>query len=238
MSDGICTVAGCINPELAKGWCNPHYIRVRKYGNPLPNKPLLVRASRRSKSTDCAVPGCTKPELTRGWCSAHYSRWVRHGDPLAGRIPEDEPRTFFFATVDLIQDDCLIWPYTLSAAGYGRLQINGQRYLTHALSCERRHGSRPPGMQSAHGPCHDRSCYNGNHLSWKTPMENNHDRFRDGTVLWGEQITQSKLTEDDIRAIRKRRTAGESRVVIAREFGVHPEHIGDITSFRYWKNVT
>lgn len=42
----ICSISGCGNPRLAKGWCRKHYLRWYKYGDPLftkqtPNGELL-----------------------------------------------------------------------------------------------------------------------------------------------------------------------------------------------------
>lgn len=31
----ICSIEGCSNVHLARGWCRMHYLRWRKYGNPL-----------------------------------------------------------------------------------------------------------------------------------------------------------------------------------------------------------
>lgn len=34
MTVAICSIEGCNKPILSRGWCNKHYIRWRKYGDP------------------------------------------------------------------------------------------------------------------------------------------------------------------------------------------------------------
>lgn len=31
---GVCSIAGCGRPHLARGWCNKHYLRWKQHGNP------------------------------------------------------------------------------------------------------------------------------------------------------------------------------------------------------------
>jgi hypothetical protein len=48
MSDRMCEVGGCSRVHYARGLCNSHYIRLRKYGDVQADKPLpLVPESRR-----------------------------------------------------------------------------------------------------------------------------------------------------------------------------------------------
>jgi AraC-like DNA-binding protein len=91
-------------------------------------------------------------------------------------------------------DDCLIWPHCASSNGYGRVRVDGETHRAHRLALELTK-PRPAGkvcsvknewvegdkLHAAHGPCHNRSCFNPQHLSWKTRAENQADRKRDGT---------------------------------------------------------
>lgn len=54
----------------------------------------------------------------------------------------------------------------------------------------------------------------------------------------GEKHGQSKLTADQVREIRQRVAAGESRRSLAFEFGVCPNTVGNIILGRIWREVT
>lgn len=71
-----CSVKGCDQPALARGWCNKHYLRWKQHGDP---------AHERTKPTVCSIEGCARPVDSREWCTAHYLRWKRTGDPLGKR---------------------------------------------------------------------------------------------------------------------------------------------------------
>ena len=87
-----CDVDGCEKPHHCKGFCDRHYWRFRRYGDPLatpkpkppkPPKPL------------CEVQGCDRVSDSRGMCGKHYKRWLRHGDPnirLRKETPPGEPQ--------------------------------------------------------------------------------------------------------------------------------------------------
>ena len=53
----------------------------------------------------------------------------------------------------------------------------------------------------------------------------------------GEHHPQSKLTEDDVREIKRRLGLGEKLVSIAADYGVHRNTILDIKQGRTWKKV-
>jgi len=64
-----CTVNGCPDPQIIRGWCSAHYQRWRKTGSPV----------RLPKPTQCSVEGCTTAVDRMGWCCKHYTRWKIHG---------------------------------------------------------------------------------------------------------------------------------------------------------------
>ncbi|MEU6674838.1 hypothetical protein [Streptomyces sp. NPDC046925] len=77
----VCTIRGCTGPQLARTWCEPHYRRWRRHGDPLGG---------RYPRTGCTVPGCTGKHGAKGYCLRHYRRLCLHGDPLWGRAEVDE----------------------------------------------------------------------------------------------------------------------------------------------------
>ena len=123
------------------------------------------------KNRTCTIDGCDAVHRARGWCSKHWDRWARHGDPLAGRTFVGVPLAHYYATVETITDDCILWPYGLTGDGYGRvLMVEGPSDV-HVLACGYGHGPRPDGMEVRHF-CRNRHCYNPRHLRWGTRLEN------------------------------------------------------------------
>lgn len=188
----------------------------------------------------CTVDGCDQPVSARGWCKAHYARWSRNGDPLGGRTTttaKGEALAHFRFWVGEWTEDCMIWPYELMD-GYGRLTINGQHKRVHVLACEHHHGPKPsPAMQAAHGACHTRACWNGQHVSWKTQSQNSIDKVRDGTDSRGENHHNVVLTESDVLIIRREVAAGVKQMHFARLYRVSSHTISDIVARRKWKHV-
>lgn len=71
MSQSTCTIDGCESEHHARGWCNKHWRRWRKHGDP----------THSPSPRGCSVGGCAGKHKAYGWCGKHYSRWQTHGDP-------------------------------------------------------------------------------------------------------------------------------------------------------------
>lgn len=73
-----CSVPGCERNEYCRGWCQRHYKRWWRNGDP-----LLRRAGTDHPFVACSVPGCGRIHHDHGYCSTHGKRWRRFGTPLA-----------------------------------------------------------------------------------------------------------------------------------------------------------
>jgi hypothetical protein len=67
--------AVCGEPHIARGMCNLHYRRWKKYGDP------SITKYNRGHHGVCSDPECQEPYRAKGFCDMHYQRWVKHGDP-------------------------------------------------------------------------------------------------------------------------------------------------------------
>lgn len=93
-----------------------------------------------------------------------------------------------------------------------------------------------PNDQASHGngiPDDDRV----SNLRWATPVSNNHDKFRHGTILRGERSPTSKLTERDVRSIRARIADGEGQHALSREMKIPVATIHNIVKRHSWKHI-
>lgn len=66
-----CQVKGCDSPHLARGYCNMHYVRFRKTGDPGPAERLLRKSY---NGMLCSVKDCTDKAWGREMCKFHYQR--------------------------------------------------------------------------------------------------------------------------------------------------------------------
>lgn len=70
-----CSIDGCTNNVLARGWCSRHYQKWKREGSPNGE----FRHSNDGK--ECSVEGCQKQASRRSYCAMHYLRWRKTGDP-------------------------------------------------------------------------------------------------------------------------------------------------------------
>ena len=71
----VCTIDGCERQVARRGYCNAHYIRVRRYGEPGP-----AEVKRYPRRTTCSVDGCLRPHDARGLCGIHYAARTAIGE--------------------------------------------------------------------------------------------------------------------------------------------------------------
>ena len=177
----------------------------------------------------CSIPDCGKPVKTRGWCNPHYKRFLRHGDPLAGQLAKGMSPAFLKDALASETDDCIIWPYGKTRAGYGVIMLNNRTTYVHSLACAERNGPRPEGRYEAAHDCGNPSCCNPRHLRWATASENQLDKRKHGTHNHGMQNVHCKLSDDDVMHIRAM-SVGMTNAAIARQFGVSSSRIWHIVN--------
>lgn len=96
----------------------------------------------------------------------------------------------------------------------------------------------PPGMEACHGPngFEDNSLSN---LEWNTHETNTQrDRDRDGSQVKGERHGNHKLTEDDVREIRRLAAQGWRQPVLAAKYSMSLQAINNIIHRRTWQHVS
>ena len=195
------------------------------------------------KFKPCSVDGCNgnaaKPGSARGWCSMHYQRWKRSGDPEHVDIQRGAPMRFV-DDIALAHDgeDCLKWPFAYDGHGYGQIWFNGALSGAHRVVCEKAHGPAPsPAHDAAHscGKGHE-GCVNPHHLRWDTRKGNFSDKDEHGTLHFGERHASAKLTDDDVRDIR-RLAADTPQKDIAKMFGVSKATICAVVNRHRWCHV-
>lgn len=133
------------------------------------------------------------------------------------------------------------WEWTGSKTGkYGRFSFQWVDRYAHRVSYELYKGDIPEGMHVLHDPvlCNNTICVNPHHLRIGTDADNNRDQDISGTRSVGQDHPNSKLTEDDVRAIRREYAAGGvSQKELALKYGITQMPVSRIIRRVTWKHV-
>lgn len=179
----------------------------------------------------CSVAGCGKPIKGRSLCAYHYQRLRRTGS-VEPHIPQAQ---WLFDHKHHKGDNCLLWPFSKNAGGYGSVTYRNVRQSASRLMCVLAHGE-PQGAKDTRHKCRNRLCCNPRHLEWGTRTENMNDKRRDGTSRCGEDNPNSILTESKVKRILKLSQA-VSQKRLAKDFGVSQRAIFDIIHGRKWAHI-
>lgn len=125
---------------------------------------------------------------------------------------------FLRAAIASQTDECILWPWSCAGSGYGQFGTEGKLWKAHVWVCTQVHGPRPEKKYAAHS-CHQQTCVNPRHVSWKTNSENMLDKREIGTGNRCGFGPKGKLTPQqrgEILALRGKLTHRE----IANRYGI------------------
>lgn len=143
--------------------------------------------------------------------------------------------------------DCWVWCGSRTAAGYGRFWTGrhgnrGAHVYAHRFAFAQRHGSVETNRHEViRHTCDRPSCVNPDHLVGGTHADNARDCVERGRritpSLRGSKHPQAKLTEREVRSIRRRVANGESTHKLAVEYGVAQQTLHKAVAGATWKHV-
>lgn len=194
----------------------------------------------------CVIDDCGRPIKARGRCHRHYVAWYRATAgterPPALNLKRKTPAERFAEKVDKGgPDECWPWKPPADRNGYGVFFVSPERGMVpaQAFAVELATGTPcPPGHEGCHH-CDNPPCCNPAHVYYGTRQDNVDDKVSRGRQLRGSQMTQAKLTEADVLAMRERFAAGESMGLLAAEYGVTTSTVSNVVNGRrgVWSHV-
>ena len=130
-------------------------------------------------------------------------------------------------------DECWTWKGAKLTNGYGAFSVGVKRISAHRFSWTVHFGEIPKNMVICH-KCDNPPCVNPLHLFLGTHAENQNDKRMKGRAARGASNNKSKLSEDNVREIRKFIEQGLSSRKIAEKYGVLHSAILDIKNGKNW----
>ena len=160
---------------------------------------------------------------------------------------------------------CFLWHAGAHPRGYGVFAVTSKKLIpAHRYAYQRRYGEIPSGMNICH-KCDTPSCVNPDHLFAGTQADNMRDAANKNRVKSGDESPsrlhpelisagvrkwakehperlargekRSKLSADDIRAIRLLCADGVPQTTIAARYSIHQVSVSMINLRKRWRHV-
>lgn len=127
--------------------------------------------------------------------------------------------------------DCWEWTGPVYANGYGCAALRGRTSHAQRIAWELTTGTSPGALYVCH-KCDNRRCVNPAHLFLGTHADNMKD-----CVSKGRMRPPAKLTESQVREIRRLHAEGMTPATLSSMYPVKAWAINSIVSRRSWKHV-
>jgi len=159
-------------------------------------------------------------------------------------IAEEMIAEFWNRMAILSDDDCWLWKWGVSGAGYGQMRINGTMWFSHRLAYALVNGPIPAGLLVCHqcdahyapGDTTYRRCSNPRHLFLGTKKDNAVDCVNKGRKALGEFHRSAKLNWVLVRQIRAMPHLGNRQIIdLAKELGIAANSLRDVLHYKTWK---
>jgi hypothetical protein len=152
----------------------------------------------------------------------------------------EKAEALFWAKVDR-SGDCWEWTACKRPNGYGNVMQRQNKksvaLAAHRVAWQLTHGEMP--VLCVLHRCDNRACVNPDHLFLGTKADNTTDMIAKGrkAIQYGEDASNSRLTEHGVRLIRQMCKAGISQNEVGRRLGFWGSHINSILHGRRWGHV-
>lgn len=176
-----CSVEHCSGPTHTRGYCQPHYNRKHRTGDPLSVSEKIELGLIAEPERRCSVEGCTRDKRVKGMCNRHYGNLSNYGHAVPRREWSVND-TLDYTGWDVTASGCWEWRGARNDLGYGTLTLVRQgldKARVHRLMYERYNGLIPEGLIVRH-KCDNPPCSNPDHLELGTMADNTQDMMERG----------------------------------------------------------
>ena len=231
----MCCIEGCLEKSVCRGYCRKHYDQAKSCGL------LVVESYQRNEGNECSHFGCNRPARIKGYCTKHYQRFRKTGTTESSDISIIREMTIserlkYCSSINEITG-CWNWKKHISNDGYGVISINNYPVRAHRASYSEFVREIPEGDHVLH-KCDNRKCINPAQLFLGTNDDNMKDRNEKGRTCKGEDRSNSKLTEDQVREIKRKFANGEDYKKFYKDYPVSGKCLRNIRDGKAWKHVT
>ncbi|MFU7131557.1 HNH endonuclease [Pseudomonas aeruginosa] len=175
----------------------------------------------------CSIEGCSGKHYGNGFCQKHYHRNRKSGSADIDRRTVRRSLSERFWEKVQKTDSCWLWTGYRNGTGYGEISRGGREgaMLAHRASYEINCGPIDNGLHVLHR-CDNPRCVRPDHLFLGTHLENMQDMVRKGRGKQlgggrrGESNGNCRISDDQVREIKRRLAAGEPQAQLARAFNV------------------
>jgi hypothetical protein len=226
----FCLVKNCENKYFCKGFCQKHYEKNKKYGDPLAkkekqscsiencenkyagkgfcskhyqkNKRLGDPLAKKEKQF-CSIENCENKYAGKGFCNKHYQKNKKYGESLAGKTNSQNKagtKEYISENSEIDINDCWVWKRSKNK-GYGQSGLKGKSIKAHRLSYLTFVGEIPNNLHVLH-TCDNPTCVNPKHLFLGTNQDNMNDKVNKNRQAKGEDNGRSKLVQEEVDEIR------------------------------------
>lgn len=136
--------------------------------------------------------------------------------------------------IDDSVSDCKIW--CSGNKRYGSFWLNGRPVAATRAAYELFIGPIPTGLFVLHYCDNDR-CVNPNHLFLGTQLDNIKDRDKKQRNARGETHARARLTENDVKNIRRLARLGSTQRELAKLYDTPASNICNIINRKRWSHV-
>lgn len=131
---------------------------------------------------------------------------------------------------------CWLWTAGTNARGYGQFALRGRSCGAHRASWELHRGPIPDGSCVLHR-CDTPPCVNPDHLFLGTHADNAADMMEKGRSSRGERHYNSRLTAEQVAAIRRQAAEGATLTEMAIDTGVRRQTISLVARRKTWTHL-